>query len=45
MKKKTEDLCVLATDFSAVNKHMENFEKQIEKKEIYIMLFLNIFYV
>ena len=32
MKKKTEDLCVLATDFSAVNKHMENFEKQREKK-------------
>lgn len=32
MKKKTEDLCVLATDFSVVNKHMEDFEKQREKK-------------
>ena len=32
MKKKTEDLCVLATDFSVVNKHIENFEKQREKK-------------
>ena len=45
MKKKTEDLCVLATDFSIVDIHMEDFEKQREKKEIYIMLFLNIFYV
>lgn len=33
MKKKTEDLCVLATDFSIVDIHMEDFEKQREKKE------------
>lgn len=33
MKKKTENLCVLATDFSVVDIHMEDFEKQREKKE------------
>lgn len=33
MKTKTKNLCVLATDFTIVDIHMEDFEKQREKKE------------